>query len=282
MNIYNKVDKLQESLRRIHRNGKKIAFVPTMGALHQGHLSLIRHAREISDFVICSIFVNPTQFNNNEDLKKYPRTLEEDKKMLLSAHCDLLFVPEISDIYPDGTSLKPELQLNGVDLVMEGKFRPGHFAGMLQVVKRLLDIVQPDFLIMGQKDFQQYSLVAMMIKQLNLPCNLVVSLTVREEDGLAMSSRNRRLDPDFRKKSAIIYKALQFAHQNINKLGIEELCSTCSKMIDEEGLRTEYFEIVDSESLQPIKYIAESEKIAACVACWAGDVRLIDNLILKE
>lgn len=282
MKTYVTVKSIQRELSLLRHNSKTIAFVPTMGALHEGHISLIGLAKKHADTAVCSIFVNPSQFNNTEDLQKYPRTLDLDLALLKNASCDLVFTPAVEEIYPSGLMIKPELNLAHLDKVMEGHFRPGHFDGMLMVVKRLLDIVNPDFLIMGQKDFQQYSLVSMMIRQLSLPYQMIIGDTLREADGLAMSSRNRRLTPEFRIQSKIIYQALLFCQQSINSFSdLSQLGEKCIQLIDSKGLRTEYFNLVDGDSLLEVSDSTLSQKIVACVAAWAGDVRLIDNLIVK-
>ncbi len=281
MKTFTTVESLRTELDELRNEGQSIAFVPTMGALHQGHISLIKTALENASCSIASIFVNPTQFNNPEDLTKYPRTLKEDSEMLEKAGCKYLFAPSVEEIYPNGTSQKVQIDLKGMDEIMEGKFRPGHFEGMLQVVKRLLDIVDPNILIMGQKDYQQFSIVNQMIMQLNMPIKLIVAPTMRESDGLAMSSRNRRLTTDMRCNSTVLYKALQYAESNVQADNIAELEKTCKRLIEAQDLKPEYFEIVDATDLSQIRKYKDDRKIVACVAAWAGEVRLIDNLILN-
>lgn len=281
MKTFTTVETLRKELEKLHNSEAKLAFVPTMGALHQGHISLIEAALGKTSHVTASIFVNPTQFNNQEDLAKYPRTLREDSEMLEKAGCQYLFAPSVEEIYPYGTNEKVNIDLKGMDLVMEGKFRPGHFEGMLQVVKRLLDIVRPDYLIMGQKDYQQFSLVNQMITQLNLPIELIVAPTMRENDGLALSSRNRRLTEDMRNNSNIIFRALQHAKTRVKIENIANLERSCKSMIEDQGLKPEYFEIVDAIELSQVRKYNEDRKIVACAAAWAGEVRLIDNLLLN-
>ncbi|MCC6817150.1 MAG: pantoate--beta-alanine ligase [Saprospiraceae bacterium] len=281
MITFSTVDSLSKRLNKIKGSQQSIALVPTMGALHEGHISLILTALEVANKVCASIFVNPTQFNNPDDLAKYPRTFQKDKEMLDQAGCNYLFAPTVEEVYPNGTQSVVNLKLKGMDKIMEGHFRPGHFKGMLQVVKRLLDIVQPDFLIMGQKDYQQFTLVNQMILQLNIPTKLIVVQTMREPDGLAMSSRNRRLSTPMRRKSAILFKALNYARLNLALMSITSLEKECSKLIDSVGLKTEYFSIVDALNLTSISKYRSDQKLVACVAAWADDVRLIDNLILN-
>lgn len=281
MKSYKTILGLQKSIDKAKKSGHKIAFIPTMGALHSGHLSLVKVAQNYADTVIVSIFVNPSQFNDLEDLKKYPKTLSADKQMLQSIGCDLLFVPEVNEIYPKQWQSELNIDLEGKDKVMEGEFRPGHFKGMIEVVKRLLDITQPNFLIMGQKDFQQFSLVAHMINVLKLPLKLIIGPTLREIDGLAMSSRNVRLTPEMRHIAPAIYKTLNKAKTMLGLESIDHIVITCKVELDKLGFQTEYLEIVDGNTLKPIENPANHDYIVACVATWAGKVRLIDNLILK-
>lgn len=278
MLIFKKVTDLQYWLER---QNAPVGFAPTMGALHTGHLELIRMAKRSGCLAVASIFVNPTQFNDPKDLEKYPRTPEKDAALLLSAGCDALFIPSVEEVYPPGLPLTVDLDFRHLDKVMEGKFRPGHFKGMATVVNRLLDIVKPQKLFMGQKDFQQLSIVRDMIAQLGLPCELVMCPTVREADGLAMSSRNVRLSPDMRQKAPLIHYTLQWA-----KTALAE--GRPAPVIQEEamdklrdaGLRPEYFDLVDGFSLLPIQDRNDSDFIVACTAAFAGEVRLIDNLLL--
>jgi pantoate--beta-alanine ligase len=281
MKSYKTILGLQKSIDKAKKSGHKIAFIPTMGALHSGHLSLVKVAQNYADTVIVSIFVNPSQFNDLEDLKKYPKTLSADKQMLQSIGCDLLFVPEVDEIYPKQWHSELNFDLKDKDKVMEGEFRPGHFKGMLEVVKRLIDITQPNILIMGQKDFQQFSLVAHMINALQLPLKLIIGPTLREIDGLAMSSRNVRLTPEMRQIAPAIYKTLNKAKTMLGLESIDHIVTTCKVELDKLGLQTEYFEIVDGNTLKPIENPSNHDYIVACIATWAGKVRLIDNLILK-
>ena len=262
---------------------KKIGYVPTMGALHDGHASLIKASVSRSDITVCSIFVNPTQFNDASDLDKYPRTLAADVKILKAANCDIVFTPGVKDIYPKGTKSDLKLRLGKLDKVMEGEFRAGHFKGVAQVVKRLLDIVKPTMLFMGQKDFQQFTIIQHMIDQLSIPTELVVCPIKRERSGLAMSSRNVRLEADIRSRADILYKTLLEARELLN-LGygpkhIESYAMAAFKIPD---FKPEYFRIVNGYDLQPVKKAAKLDYIVACTAVWAGDVRLIDNMILKH
>jgi pantoate--beta-alanine ligase len=282
MLVFKKVADLQRWRARMRAEGQQIGFAPTMGALHDGHLELLRMAQRDGCRAVASIFVNPTQFNDPKDLEKYPRTPEKDTALLLSAGCAALFMPPVEEVYPPGSNVRISLDFNALDKVMEGKFRPGHFEGMATVVHRLLDIVQPERLYMGQKDFQQLSIVRDMIRQLALPVELVMCPTVREPDGLAMSSRNVRLTAEMRAAAPAIYRALESAktalEQGRTVAGIQ---AEATKMLSEAGLRPEYFELVDGLTLLPIERWGDRDFIVACAAAFAGEVRLIDNLVLK-
>ncbi len=259
--------------------GRSIGFVPTMGALHQGHLDLIRASLDRNCYTVCSIFVNPTQFNDPKDLEKYPRTLSSDSEMLLKAGCDLLFAPDVAEIYPKVPDTTPSFDMIGMDRVMEGKFRPGHFDGVVQVVYRLLDLVKPDHLFMGLKDYQQQAIIGRMILALNLPVFLVSVETTREEDGLAMSSRNARLTPEWRQKAPIIFETLQAVKTDVlSGKNISRIEAYYFSKLTELGFRMEYLEICNPLTLQPISHF--KDKAVVCIALWAGDVRLIDNILI--
>lgn len=281
MLIFKKVADLQHWLDTERHNGTTVGFVPTMGALHEGHLTLVQAAKSACDLAVVSIFVNPTQFNDSKDLEKYPRMPEKDIALLLPAGCDALFMPPVEEVYPPGTDLTVQLDFRQLDEVMEGVFRPGHFGGMATVVKRLLDIVQPHQLFMGQKDFQQLAIVRDMLRQLKSPIKLVMCPTAREADGLAMSSRNLRLTPAMRATAPVIYRSLQEARNHFRQEPASILQSRAIRQLEDAGLRPEYFDIVDGITLLPVEHFADSNFIVACVGAWAGEVRLIDNLVLK-
>lgn len=280
MQVYVKVATLQRRISFFKNSQKQIGFVPTMGALHEGHISLIRESVLNNDITVCSIFVNPTQFNNREDLLKYPRTKAEDSIKLRNAGVDVLFYPNEREIYPEGFNTGPTIDLKGLEIIWEGKFRPGHFAGVVQVVYRLLDIVEPNNLYMGQKDLQQFTIIDHMLKVIKSPVNLVIVPTEREKDGLAMSSRNVRLSTVERENAVILYKMLMFAKINIKKNSVAEIEAHAMEEIRKAGLNPEYFKIVRTDNLKEIIKI-QSEKVVAIVAAWAGNVRLIDNLLLN-
>ena len=276
------VPNLIDLVQRNRKNGVSIGFVPTMGALHKGHLSLVRKAKKENDLVIVSIFVNPTQFNDKKDLEKYPRTLELDISLLLRARADVVFTPASSEIYPEGDQKGNDIDLGGLDSYMEGAFRPGHFKGVAQVVKRLLDIVTPDRLYMGQKDFQQFTIISHMIRTLKIQTDLVVCRILREANGLAMSSRNERLTKETREKAGIIYKTLQSVKKYQNTKSVKELEDYGMKRLNIAPFIPEYFTICDGNTLKPIQNINDTSYAVACVAVWGDGIRLIDNIILKK
>jgi pantoate--beta-alanine ligase len=282
MQVVSRVKELQNIISKYKAENKSVGFVPTMGALHSGHLSLIKESKKVNDIVVCSVFVNPTQFNNKTDLKKYPRDLDKDADLLKSAKCDILFAPTVTQVYPKGLETHVELNYGGLDTRMEGEFRPGHFAGMVQVVKRLLDIVQPHHLYMGQKDFQQFTIVARLISQFKIKTKLVVCAIKREKNGLAMSSRNERLSPDLRDRAKVTYKTLKAAEKKLGTKSIKEIEAEALKSLAIPDFKPEYFSIVDGKTLKPVKDITKHKYIVACVATWAGEVRLIDNVIYKN
>ncbi|MFM9949339.1 MAG: pantoate--beta-alanine ligase [Saprospiraceae bacterium] len=283
MYIFQKAADLRSQLKTILRGRRSnaIGFIPTMGALHEGHLALIRAAQADGCYTVCSIFVNPTQFNDPSDLSKYPRTPEKDAELLAEVGCDVIFMPEVEEIYPPGVNQDFEIDFEGLDLVMEGFFRPGHFKGVAQVVKRLLDLVDPGKLYMGQKDFQQVAIVRHLIRVTGVPVQLVVVPTVREADGLAMSSRNVRLSPEGRIKGPIIYQTLLAAKSMATNGTLPaEISREAMAALSDAGFEPEYFEIADAETLQPVQTMQEAPEVVACVAAWLDGVRLIDNMTL--
>ena len=242
----------------------------------------MRLAKRSGDTVVASIFVNPTQFNDPADLEKYPRTPGRDLEMLLRANCNAVFMPSVEEVYPPGLDLRVRIDLDQLDRVMEGAFRPGHFEGMMTVVKRLLDIVQPDHLYMGQKDFQQLTIVANMIWQLGLDVQLIMVHTIRERDGLAMSSRNARLSSAERRLAPVIFKTLEWARDQAYLQPLQQVAAAALDQLAAAGFRPEYFEIVDGHTLLPVDDLSDADTVVACVAAWLGNVRLIDNLVIKN
>ncbi|MCL4153965.1 UNVERIFIED_CONTAM: hypothetical protein GTU68_029351 [Idotea baltica] len=279
MYIFRKVEDIQGRLNAWRKQGKRVGFVPTLGALHDGHLSLLKQARAQNEIVVCSIFVNPTQFNEASDLKKYPRTIEADIRVLLNGEVDVLLYPQVEEIYPPGIDTRVDIDLGAVAEVMEAEQRPGHFDGVMQVVKRLLDIVKPDRLYMGQKDFQQFTIVQHMIDYFKMPTELVVCPIKREAHGLAMSSRNERLSADTRAAARLIYDTLLSCKGAWGTKSIVELQRQALCALSVSPFKPEYFEIVDGYTLQPIDPEQPSDYVVACTAVWADNVRLIDNII---
>ena len=279
MQIFYYINSLQDFLKSQRKMGRSIGLVPTMGALHKGHLSLIDASKIQNDLTVCSIFVNPTQFNNQQDLAVYPRTLEADCQMLESVNCDVVFSPNAQDIYPTLPNLK--FDFGDLERVMEGKFRLGHFNGVGIVVSKLFNIIQPDNAYFGQKDLQQCAIINRLVKDLSYNLKLNVCPTQRETDGLAMSSRNRNLTPEQRKIAPAIYKSLQKAVELLkNKNSSESVKLLIVNQLDNiEGIKVEYFEISDFETLQPINELSEG-KTALCIAAFMGTTRLIDNVII--
>lgn len=282
MKIIKFKQELQKAVNLLHSEHKKIGFVPTMGALHQGHLSLVAAAQQNGQAVVCSIFVNPTQFNDKKDFEKYPITLEEDIAKLLDANCDILFLPEVAEIYPDGTDQLESYELGYIETVLDGAARPGHFQGVAQVVSRLLDAVQPDDVYMGQKDYQQ-CLVIQKLKDLkNATFNLHFVPTQREPDGLAMSSRNRRLTESQRASAALLYQCLVSieAQQATKSFAIVQ--KECLDILEHKGFKPDYVALADAETLAPLSDYDPSKKMIALIAAFIGEIRLIDNLLLNH
>jgi pantoate--beta-alanine ligase len=279
MQIINTIEEVKSHLSKIREKNLSIGFVPTMGSLHEGHLSLIREARKENDYVVCSIFVNPIQFNNKSDLEKYPRSFESDVDLLNDEKCDVLFYP--SEVEMLSKSQTETFDFGGLDLVMEGKFRPGHFNGVTAIVKKLFEIIEPQKAYFGMKDYQQLVIIHKMTKDYNLPVEIIPCPTIREEDGLAMSSRNQLLSKPERKQAATIFKVLKMIKIHSGYSTIPEIKEYVEAQFRKSKIsRLEYFEIVDMYTLKPLKAWAESNNVIACTAVYIGNVRLIDNIIL--
>jgi len=274
------ISETKKILNNHRSSGETIGFVPTMGALHQGHISLVDKAVSENDIVIVSLFVNPTQFNDKSDLKNYPRTPEKDIKILEESGVHYIFMPSEQEIYPEKDTRVFEFGL--LDKVMEGEHRPGHFNGVAQVVSKLFDIVEPHRAYFGQKDFQQLAVILHLVKHLKLKIEIIGCPIVREPDGLAMSSRNLLLDSEKRKSAPNIYKTLSEARNKVNELSVKDLINWVVTNINEDSnLIVEYFSLVDSETLQPVSNWEDSKSIIGCIAVQAGKVRLIDNMFYK-
>lgn len=278
LEVINTIAALKSLLEPIKLTQQKIALVPTMGALHKGHVSLIKKAQENADVVVCSIFVNPTQFTDPKDLEKYPRPLEHDMKMLREAGCDVVFMPSVTEMYP-----VPEawhIDLGPAEFLLEGEFRRGHYQGVTQIVKKLFDAVNPDTAFFGQKDFQQVLMIKNMVAHFKMAIQIVSCPIIREDDGLAMSSRNIHLDADDRKNALVLSKALNFVKDNFSLLSIPELLAAAKKLINSTpGVELDYFTIANGETLLPEEDKSHTD-IVALVAAKVGHTRLIDNMIL--
>lgn len=280
MKVFDKIADVTAELDRLRAEGKTIGFVPTMGALHEGHLSLVKKCVAENDVCIVDAFVNPTQFNNKEDYEKYPRTVDADAKLLEGAGANLVWFPTESDIYPEPDTRV--FELGPLAEVMEGKYRPGHFNGVAQVLTRLFSIVKPDRAYFGEKDFQQLAIVREMVKHYNIPVQIVGCPIVREADGLALSSRNMRLSAEQRRHALRISKTLFASLDKMKEMSVEEVKQWVIKEVNSEpGLEVEYFEISDSLTLQPVENW-NNENIVGCITVYCGEVRLIDNIQYKK
>lgn len=277
MNIYKTAEELRSFVTEERKQGHRIAFIPTMGALHEGHLSLVRRALKENDCCIVSVFVNPTQFNNPRDLETYPRTLDADSRLLASIGTTALFAPEVETIYPEPDTRV--FHVGAVAEVMEGKYRPGHFNGVMQVVSRLFDLVQPDCAYFGEKDFQQIAVLRAMAREIKSPVEIIACPIVREEDGLARSSRNTLLSEEGRAQAPNIYRILSESRTWSKELSPNEVIERATQLLNAiPTLHVEYFEIVDADTLQPITRWEDSSKPHGCITVYCGEVRLIDNI----
>lgn len=275
---FDTIASLRQHLAGLRAN-QSIGLVPTMGALHDGHLTLIQQARQQADIVVCSIFVNPVQFNNADDLARYPRTLDADCALLETVGCDIVFAPSADEMYPEAPSLT--LNFGALETVMEGAFRPGHFNGVGLVVAKLFNIIQPDKAFFGQKDLQQVAVIRSLIRNLSFPVELVRCPTVRETDGLAMSSRNRNLTPDEREQATTLFAALTLAHDRLvdGRTPAQAKAAVRDFMSAKPTFRLEYIEIANADTLMPADEVLAPGQTAICIAAHLGKVRLIDNLV---
>lgn len=271
---------LHKELNDLRKRGGTVGLVPTMGALHQGHLSLIEKAVSENKTVVVTIFVNPTQFNDKNDLKHYPRNLKADLELLKKSGCNLVFAPETNEIYPEPDTRTFDFGL--LDKVMEGKHRKGHFNGVAQIVSTLFELTDPDKAYFGLKDYQQLVIIKKLVKMLNLEVEIVPCPIIREPGGLAMSSRNKLLSPKERENASVIYKTLSEANNQIGKKSVKELINwVINKINSNPFLTVDYFEIVNDDNLQPVNSWSEDCKKIACIAAFCGKVRLIDNYVLN-
>ncbi len=281
MILFKKTAPLTAYLQQARNKGSRIGFAPTMGALHEGHLSLIEASKKQNDLTVASIFVNPAQFNDPKDFEKYPVTLEKDIAFLLQAGCDILFLPSVPEVYPHGIDEMRHYDLGYLETILEGKYRPGHFQGVCKVMERLLRIVEPDELFMGQKDYQQCMVVKRLIAIMSSPTQLYPCPTLREADGLAMSSRNLRLNEEERKNATGISKALLYIKENIRSGKVDSITGSSKLILDENKFRVDYIEIASAETLELLNEWDGKQKIIALVAAFQNEVRLIDNMLLN-
>ncbi|WP_293923781.1 pantoate--beta-alanine ligase [Sphingobacterium sp. UBA6320] len=281
MRIFKTKKELQDYLETARVNQQKIALIPTMGALHAGHISLLNYAKPLSDITVCSIFVNPTQFNDPKDLEKYPRPIEQDIALLEAANCTILFLPTVEEMYPDQDE-KWHINLHGLDEIWEGKMRPGHFQGVTQVVYKLFNLVQPDIACFGQKDFQQVMVIEQMIKEKALPITIALCPIIRDDNGLALSSRNMRLSEQGKQQALALFRTLQFIKNNVQNIDLPELKKMATNQLEtSDGIALEYLAICETTTLQEAIVIENGKQYVALVTARVEDVRLIDNMILN-
>ncbi len=283
MTIIQQPTALLDFIYKHKTKGLSIGFVPTMGALHEGHLNLVEYCASHSDITVCSIFINPTQFNDQGDYRKYPDRLENDIRLLAASPAHVLFLPSVESIYPNGTSQLEQYELGAIETILEGKYRPGHFQGVCQVMVRLLNAVQPDFLFMGQKDYQQCMVIDKLLALTGSSTKLITCATVREADGLAMSSRNLRLNASQRALAPEIHKTLLQIGDAI-KASPGEPIARCKaeavQRLENKGFRVDYVEISDPFTLEPVDCAGNKPSLVILIAAFIGEIRLIDNLIV--
>jgi pantoate--beta-alanine ligase len=277
MQVIKSVAEIREIVKEKQKNGKMVGFVPTMGALHKGHLSLVSSSKKDNDITVVSIFVNPTQFNDKEDLKNYPRMLDNDIQLLAPLNVDFIFAPTEEEMYPEPD--ERDFDFGNLDKVMEGAHRPGHFRGVAQIVSKLFAAIPANRAYFGDKDFQQVAVIKAMVKQLDIPIKIIPCPIVREEDGLALSSRNLRLNSTQRANAPLIYSTLKMSREFAQNNTIEDTRKwVCSTIDANSELKTEYFEIVDENTLCPVKSWEEQGNKVGCIAVQVGEIRLIDNI----
>ena len=281
MQVFQEIDSLRTYLSA-QKDQRTVGLVPTMGALHKGHLALLEASRQDNDVTICSIYVNPTQFNDAADLEKYPRNLEKDLQVLEEAGCDVAFCPSDTEMYPQSQDLGLRLHFGHLDQVLEGQHRPGHFSGVGLIVAKLLNIIQPQRAYFGQKDLQQFAVIRQLVSDLFLPVKLVRVPIVRNQEGLALSSRNQRLNEKEKQLAAQLYRSLQLARRWVQRgHSVEEAKQQAVHQLNSHSsIRVDYFEAVDAESFRLISEVKPHQTIAFCVAAFVGEVRLIDNIIV--
>lgn len=277
--ILKTISTLRSYLGKQEQQGGSIGFVPTMGALHEGHLQLIRTSKDQQHYTVCSIFVNPTQFNDKKDFDKYPKTIESDIEKLQAAGCDLLFLPSVEELYPGGLDNLETYEIGKLETIYEGEFRPGHFQGVCQVVRRLLDAVRPHHLFMGQKDYQQCMVIKRLLEIQGMNIKFTAIPTVREPNGLAMSSRNMRLSEENREKASFIHKTLTNLCHSISAGNIDQQLNIARTRLSGAGFRIDYIDIADASTLEPVRQWDGRQQLVALAAVFIQEVRLIDNVL---
>ena len=282
MIIFKHSEDLRAHLNRVRDQKSSIGFVPTMGALHNGHLSLIAQSKKKADITVCSIFVNPVQFNNIEDFKKYPLSIEQDILLLEENGCDILFIPSEQEIYPDVASKNKSYKLGYLEEVLEGKFRPGHFQGVCLVVEKLLGIVEPRYLFLGQKDYQQCLIIKKLVKLTGKKIKVFICPILRENNGLAMSSRNLRLNDEEKKLAAQLYKSLTYIKNNLQPENFAQLRSRVTKNLEKKGFKLDYLALAKRKSLKLVETYDKADDLVILIAAFLNDVRLIDNVLVKD
>lgn len=281
MILFKTAESLSEYLAKNAVEHRKIGFVPTMGALHNGHLELIRASKKRGAFTVCSIFVNPTQFNDPKDFEKYPVTIDQDLLLLANSGCDLVFLPSVAEIYPNGTAPSKAFDLGYLETILEGKYRPGHFQGVCQVVHRLLEIVRPHILFIGRKDYQQCMVIKKLVALSGRDMEIEIVPTLREPSGLALSSRNLRLTPENKTAATAIYRSLQYLKQSLQPGLLERYIDNAKTMLSEAGFeKIDYVAVADSGTLAEISYWDGNTQLTGLVAAFIGGIRLIDNMPL--
>lgn len=282
MILFKKATDLHNYLETQRKQGKKHGLIPTMGALHEGHISLMNNSKKVDDLSVCSIFINPTQFNDPADFDKYPVTIEKDILLLEAAGCDILFLPSVAEMYPKGTTAAMHYDLGYLEMILEGHYRPGHFQGVCMIVHRLLEIVKPDNLYLGQKDYQQCMVIKKLIELIGMKelVNLNISPTRREKNGLAMSSRNMRLSEEERIKATAIFQTLHFIKEQMQKGDLTLLKKQAESKLGEKGFRVDYVEIADAGDLKIVDQWDGKQKLVTLAAAYLAQVRLIDNILL--
>lgn len=283
MILFKKATDLHNYLDKQRKQGKKYGLIPTMGALHEGHISLLNNSKKVDDLSVCSIFINPTQFNDPADFDKYPVTIEKDISLLEAGGCDILFLPSVTEMYPRGTTAVMHYDLGYLEMILEGHYRPGHFQGVCMIVHHLLEIVKPDNLYLGQKDYQQCMVIKKLIELIGMKelISLNISPTRREKNGLAMSSRNMRLSEEEKIKATAIFQTLHFIREEMQQGDLTLLKKQAENKLVEKGFQVDYVEIADAGDMKIVDHWDGKQKLVALAAAYLHKVRLIDNILIE-